>query len=589
MPDMVAQWTTYMWLDIASDQNAVAISDWAHPTNTWPADDGFVTVPLEFEFAFYGLLERSVSIGTNGYLTFGEMDHYPYGNTLVIPTPGGDIGGAAVDGMVAVMWTDLDPSAGGAVYHQGNTEQLVVTWQSVPYYSHNRTLAAASTGSTFQAVLYASGDLIMNYQYLERPDLDKEEPDVTLGHATPSIGFENHDGSKGAQVAYGWAQIPADESAYLVREGMATWISDRPEHTNDSPLVCGESHLESHLFSDRVAARGESLADRASCHGHDDTVTSGWEHAANLCGVLGARLCTLAELENGETAASGCEHDNQQTWALDPPQPIENGVDDGGPACPDDTSHWATSQTSGVDADAASVPGRMCMPDNSNLAVRCCADAVVGTACAMPAYTFPFAPGTPPPPVPHATPVVDTMETSVEGHVTLRLSLQLGEEAENVYALHGGTDTGSPLYLPPAYQVASPFGVHVGGVNPALWGHTDGTDASWQNAEWDSWLTLGLTEGDYSSSLGNIGILFDEWDEHTALVEDENHGGAVFCMDPDQCPGGTVVVAQLTLDATAGRVGVGDSTMIATMGAQGRSVGGTFGDDWVQDHILFQL
>ena len=27
----------------------------------------------------------------------------------------------------------------------------------------------------------------------------------------------------------------------------------------------------------------------------------------------------------------------------------------------------------------------------------------------------------------------------------------------------------------------------------------------------------------------------------------------------------------------------------ATMGAQGRSVGGTYGGDWVQDHILFQL
>ena len=412
------------------------------------------------------------------------------------------------------------------------------------------------------------------YESIDRPDLQTEGNH----YSTPSIGFENHDGSKGAQLAYGWAQLPADETAWLVRAGVARWVADRPEHTFDSPRVCGESHLESHLFSSRVASRGESLDTRGSCHGHDDSVTSGWEHAANLCGVVGARLCTLAELENGETAASGCDHDNEQTWALNPPNTLESGQQ--GPSCPDG-SHWATSRTSGVDMD---MPGRTCVSDHANLAVRCCADAVVGTPCAVPPYTFPFAPSSSPPPapvpgspqpVPIATPVVTTAEASIEGHVTLLLSLQLNDEARNVYALHGGTETGSPLYFPPAYQVAAPFGTNVGGVPSAFWELAD------TGARWDSWLTLGITEGDHDGTIGSVGINFRQWDEDTPLTEDPINGGAVFCMNPGLCAsndGSAVVVAQLTVRQS-------NEIPDATVGLQGRSV---TGPDWTQD-VVFPL
>lgn len=218
--------------------------------------------------------------------------------------------------------------------------------------------------------------------------------------------------------------------------------------------------------------------------------------------------------------------------------------------------------------------------------VRCCADAVVGTPCAMPPYTFPFAPGTPSPPTPIATPVVTTAETSIEGHVTLLLSLQLSDEAQNVYALHGGTQNGSPLYFPPAYQVAAPFGAHVGGVPAEFLDLADVGHRGLENVRWDSWLTLGLTEGDHDSTIGTIGINFEDWNDDTPLTEDPVTGGAVFCMDPGMCAandGSTVVVAQLTV-RPPGRAG---STMVATMGVQGRSVGDR--PDWNQDTVVFEL
>jgi hypothetical protein len=77
---------------------------------------------------------------------------------------------------------------------------------------------------------------------------------------------------------------------------------------------------------------------------------------------------------------------------------------------------------------------------------------------------------------------------------------------------------------------------------------------------------------------------FNAWDDDTPLTHDPDHGGAVFCMDPDLCPtagGSLVAIAQLTV-RPPGRIG---STMTATMGLQGRSAGA---DEWTQD-VAFEL
>ena len=43
----------------------------------------------------------------------------------------------------------------------------------------------------------------------------------------------------------------------------------------------------------------------------DDEVTDGWGHAATICTAIGARLCTVAELQADETRCTGCQHDGQ--------------------------------------------------------------------------------------------------------------------------------------------------------------------------------------------------------------------------------------------------------------------------------------
>ena len=112
----------------------------------------------------------------------------------------------------------------------------------------------------------------------------------------------------------------------------------------------------------------------------------------------------------------------------------------------------------------------------------------------------------------------------------------LGGSAANVFTIYG--DEGSAMSFPPAYQAdASLGGASVGGVSPAFVKPEAGMKP-------DSWLTVGITDGDTAGALGNVGLDWDGWGPSSGLYTDN---GAVFWMAPDQAPGGTVVVAQLTV------------------------------------------
>eukprot|EP01048_Picozoa_sp_COSAG05_P001618 COSAG05_NODE_56_length_23335_cov_15.221338_5_plen_454_part_00 len=151
------------------------------------------------------------------------------------------------------------------------------------------------------------------------------------------------------------------------------------------------------------------------------------------------------------------------------------------------------------------------------------------------------------------TPVVTQMSTSVDSkHVTYRLSVKLGSTAANVYTIYG--DETKAMYIPKAYQVKSPFGQNFGGVNPKFY-------ALRKEARFDSWLTVGLTEGDGANTLGTIGMHVAKWNETQSLVVDD---GAVFWMNPANGPtSSTVVLAQLTVAK--------DAQVVAVMNVAGRS------------------
>lgn len=123
--------------------------------------------------------------------------------------------------------------------------------------------------------------------------------------------------------------------------------------------------------------------------------------------------------------------------------------------------------------------------------------------------------------------VVNTISVGgVAGYTTYQISLLMAPEVQNIYAIYGdGPPGAAPLEFPPAYQVATPFGVNVGGANPSFFSYSP-------TANFDSWLTIGLTAGDTDNAVSSIGISFDAWSEQNALVS-ASGGGSVFWMNPD--------------------------------------------------------
>ena len=107
------------------------------------------------------------------------------------------------------------------------------------------------------------------------------------------------------------------------------------------------------------------------------------------------------------------------------------------------------------------------------------------------------------------------------GYTTYQVTLTPNTgKAHSIYTIYGEPD--HALEIPPARQVATPFGADVGGVNPAFY-------AINAECEYDSWLSVGITEGNDSGYLSSIGIPFDAWSEEPdgALTVDD---GAVFWM-----------------------------------------------------------
>ena len=122
------------------------------------------------------------------------------------------------------------------------------------------------------------------------------------------------------------------------------------------------------------------------------------------------------------------------------------------------------------------------------------------------------------------------------------------------------------MIIPAGYQEPAPFGANTGGVNAAFIPVAP-------SAAYDSWLSVGITDGDAGGALGSVGIDFTAWTSDAGITIDN---GAVFWMDPGGGPSSTAVVAQITTDGT----------FSATINAQGKS---TSGDDWQARGITFDF
>ncbi|MFX0133993.1 MAG: C25 family cysteine peptidase, partial [Candidatus Hodarchaeota archaeon] len=122
------------------------------------SDDGYSAQTLPFEFKFYEHNFSTIYVGSNGYLSFADSSPNEY-----IPQP---IPSAypSTHFLIAPHWADLDPDWGsGEIYVQSFDEYWVVSWVDIDHYFGERV-------GTFQVVLFESGDIVFNYDYISYID-----------------------------------------------------------------------------------------------------------------------------------------------------------------------------------------------------------------------------------------------------------------------------------------------------------------------------------------------------------------------------------------------------------------------------------
>ena len=190
----------YQWID--SDESGGPVFDWMDISGVGTplglGDDDSEEVSLPFTFEFYGEEKTSVTISSNGYLTFGT-DGTDFSND---PIPDSN----DPNDVIAPFWDDLSPNNGGEVYyyHDAANNRFIVQYDNVPHFGSGGPY-------TFQVILYPTGSIV--YQYLAMASRTDEA----------TIGIENADGSDGLQIAFNTAYVHDSLAVQITR--VPDWFS----------------------------------------------------------------------------------------------------------------------------------------------------------------------------------------------------------------------------------------------------------------------------------------------------------------------------------------------------------------------------
>lgn len=179
---------------------------------------------------------------------------------------------------------------------------------------------------------------------------------------------------------------------------------------------------------------------------------------------------------------------------------------------------------------------------------------------------------------PKLTEVTNCNDDGIDGYTTFRLSVVMKDNPDifNLYALYGDEDN-EVLHLPYAYQSSINYGSNIGGVSPFI-------ISTYPETKYDSWLTIGISNGNGNNDLSSVGVDFNQWDEqHSLDISD----GAIFLMNPRIriTNNNEYLLAQITVRR--------DSNPRVILNVQGRTNGlnsnGLPDRSWSENGIIFNL
>ena len=185
----------YSWVDISGTGTNVA---WAAGNS----DDGLsAALPLGFTFNFYGTAFTTVKVCSNGYLSFTTTSA-TFSNQGIPNT-------SEPNNLIAPFWDDLNATSAAMVksYADAANQRFIVSWLAIPRYN-------TTTYETFQAILYADGRIVFQYNTMAG----------TLTSA--SVGIENAGGTVGLQVVANAAYITNSLAVQI--SAQQPWLSIAP-------------------------------------------------------------------------------------------------------------------------------------------------------------------------------------------------------------------------------------------------------------------------------------------------------------------------------------------------------------------------
>ncbi len=120
-------------------------------SNLGLGDDDETMVDLGFSFPFYQRTWTEMNIDSDGFVYFGAWKDDFWNNSY------DDYG---TNSLIAPLWMDLDPSAGGGVFTKREADHFTITWRQIP---RRRALDT----NTFQLVLYRDGAFDFTYNGID--------------------------------------------------------------------------------------------------------------------------------------------------------------------------------------------------------------------------------------------------------------------------------------------------------------------------------------------------------------------------------------------------------------------------------------
>ena len=174
--------------------------------------------------------------------------------------------------------------------------------------------------------------------------------------------------------------------------------------------------------------------------------------------------------------------------------------------------------------------------------------------------------------------VTHCSQGGIPGFTTYKLSLLIKNPiVRTIYAIYGDDDGGGinerPMIIPAAYQSPS-FNSNIGGPNSYILSIDHA-------ANYDSWLTMNLDNGDPYGTLSSVGIDFDSWTNIQGIYTTD---GAIFTTAAlDLNMNDEYVVGQITIP--------NDVVTDVIMNFQGKIVcsGCTSRNTWTETQVTFHL